>query len=140
MALTITKVADTEQSLGRLKMVVVDITFDSSYPAGGEAISASEAFMRRIIGVKPVGGNAAAGALGCHWDTTNNKLMLFYPTGGATASPAAIGDPKAVANTAGADTITADPVPITPGQGKELLATTDASSITVRCLVFGEGA
>ena len=114
-------------------------------------------------------GNAAAGALTCHFDTVNDKLMLHYPTGGAAASPAALADPvqgtATVDNHAAAQTVTARlagantlttwldatglsdtpalahtvsaPGNGVPGRGKELLAATDASTITVRVTATG---
>ena len=130
---------DTFDVWGKHTHVTVDFTFDASYPAGGEALAARDFMMTTIKEVMVVGGNAAAGRLLFHYDTTNKKLMCLYPTGGVTASPAALADPFAVASAVGADTITIDPIAITPGRGKEVVDTTDLSTITVRLQVIGLG-
>ena len=72
-----------------------------------------------------------------YWDPVNNKLMVFYPTGGG-AVPAALADP-AVAVPAGGTAVTstaAQPnLTETAGRGVEVAAATDLSSITVKVRV-----
>src|SRR5574341_1172375 len=133
MALTLTKVPDSEDVWGKHRVAMFDLVGDASYPAGGYAITPSQVGMRRIYGVKFVGGNPAAGRLIPHWDTSAGKYMLAYPTGGGIASPAALSDPILNAG-AVAVTSSAATAPIIPGQGKELLAATNVSTITFRAL------
>jgi hypothetical protein len=140
MALTFTKLADSEDVWGKHRVSVWDVAGDTNYIAGGYALTAANFGMRRIYGAKQIGGNAAAGRLMTHIDTVTASgpfLMFLYPTGSTLASPSAIGDP--ILN-AGATAVTASAAtgPFAAGRGKELLAATDASSITVRLLVIGE--
>lgn len=165
--ISISIIPEAETQLGRLRHVLADVTFDSSYPTGGEAFSAASLpgkHLKKIYGVQKVGGNAASNALLVAWDSVNEKLQLFYPTGGASA-PAALAAPAAAANIsgltvtgdvtvpAGATPVTSDAaqpdlvetldvggtatVALTAGRGKELANTTDASTITVRLAIIG---
>lgn len=118
---------------GKHPRILADFTFDASYPAGGEPLVASAFGMKLLKTVEKVGGNAAAGRLLFHFDTENVKLMCFYPTGGAQDSPAALADPDLSAGGA------TDNDSLIPGQGKEVLDTTDLSTITVRLQVTGLG-
>ena len=95
MALTLTHLPEFQFSIGgQLTFVVFDVTFDSSYPAGGEAVDADKDLgFGAIAGMQVIGSNAVAAALMLAWDTVNGKLMVHYPTGGAAASPAALADP-----------------------------------------------
>lgn len=136
MALSITRIAWNTR--GKLRESIVDITFDSSYPTGGEAISPSSVGLGTIYGMQQIGGNAAAGAYLFHWDRTNKKIMAFYPTGGA--APASLGDPSTVVPS-GATTVTssaAQPnLTENAGRGAELAAATDASTLSIRCVFIG---
>jgi hypothetical protein len=138
-------------SLGNIQGRVYDVTLDNAYPTGGYAITPSSLALTNILGIKVIGGNPAAAVLKYHWDTTNQKLICLYPTGGANASPAALADPAGtIANAtipAGGTTVTSTaangaivtvPNPVlTPGRAKEVAANTNLSSITVRILAFG---
>lgn len=67
------------------RAVVADVTFDSSYPAGGEAYTAAN-FGLSKIDLMVCAGAAKAGAttaLACLADHTNSKLMLFSSNGAA---------------------------------------------------------
>ncbi len=139
MALTVTRVKDFEEKLSKLRMMAVDVTFDSSYPNNGEnaeAVRIAAGLRSEIIGCTCIGGNAAAGGVIIHYDSVNNKLMLFYPTGGGAAAPTTLADPAALASNSGGDTITLA-IPITPGIAKQLGNTADASTLTYRLLVWG---
>lgn len=137
MALTLAKVKDSEDIWGKHRRVVFDVTFDNSYPAGGEVILPANVGLRRIEMVRIGGGNPAAGGLNAHWDVVAGKMMLLYPTGSTLAAPAAIADP--ILN-AGAVAVTASAAtgPFAAGRGKELAAGTDASAIQVRAEFIGE--
>lgn len=150
---TITIDKDSFDVWGKHTHVQADFTFDASYPAGGEALVAGEFMMKTIKGVQVVGKNAAAGRMMFSFDNVNKKLMCFYPTGGATASPGSLADP--VPSTPVLTHVT-DSTPVlstaaqmpshaatagtqAPGRGKEVLATTDLSTLTVRLMVIGLG-
>ena len=131
MALTVS--IKRNELFGARRVVFADVTFDSSYPAGGEA--GLEALLH-MGGFDLLLAQSNKGLM-FEYDHGNKKLLAFYPTGGATAAPATLADPKAVANVAGADTITADPVPLTPGQAKEVGDTADLSTVTTRVMAIG---
>jgi hypothetical protein len=56
--------------------VVATVTFDSSYPTGGEAISVTDFPSLASIDQVIVGSNDEAG-VSCRWDKANSKLKLF---------------------------------------------------------------
>lgn len=133
-----------ETTFGKLRAAFWDVTFDASYPAGGELLGPSQfpgRYYKAIAGVQLVGQDAEAAALLISWNQETQKLQVFYPTGGENASPAALADPNAGVDAGGvAVTSTAangQIVTQTPGRGKEVLATTDLSTVKVRLLVFG---
>ena len=59
MGLTIALLSDAFQPHGKLRMSVVDITFDSSYPSGGYSIDPREVGLSAIYGMKSLGGSLA---------------------------------------------------------------------------------
>lgn len=118
-------------NMGSKKAALVDVTGDASYPAGGYAPDPVLFGMSKVQGAYVIGGNAAAGTVILHWDTVNSKLMIVYPTGGATASPAALAAPALTAGGA------VDNNAITPGQGKQIAASTDVTSLTWRVVFIG---
>lgn len=136
---TITIDKDTFDIWGKTTVVQATFLFDASYPSGGETLNASDFMMKVIKGVEIVGKNAAAGRMMFSYDTANKKLMCFYPTGGATAAPGALADPISTTGAATASAVDATQPNITPGRGKEVLATTDLSSLSVELLVRGLG-
>lgn len=137
MALTLARVLEGANVEGKLRSDCFDVTLDNSYVGGGMVILAATVGFRVLLGARVIGGNAAAGAYNWWWDTANSKLMAFYPTGGATASPAAVADPKVTTGASTASAVDATTPNITPGKGKELLGTTDASTLRVRVQFFG---
>lgn len=112
---------------------VLDVTLSSSYPTGGESITPADFGLNDIIVVIPQG---SSGLL-FEYDYANQKLLAKYPTGGATASPAALAAPTVTTGASTASAVNATTPAITPGQGKEVLNTTDLSTITVRLVAFG---
>lgn len=69
------------------RAVVADVTFDSSYPAGGEPYTPA------MFGLRSIDLMTAGHALGssttaylCGVDHTNSKLMLFNSNGAAPAA------------------------------------------------------
>ena len=87
MALTVTPAADavtasTKLSLGSHFGVIAAITFDSSYPTGGEALGTAELTkldLSQIDFVIPVGN--VLGNRHVVYDRANKKLMLFTALG-----------------------------------------------------------
>lgn len=70
------------------RQVLADVTFDSSYPAGGEPYTPAM-FGLRTIDFMLVSGVALASsttANACYADHTNSKLMLFSSNGAAPAA------------------------------------------------------
>lgn len=137
--MTVTLVKNFEAgNLGKLRAAVFDVTFDASYPTNGELFDHTVIpgkYFKAVAGCMHIGGNAAAAAYMYQWNTATRKLQIFYPSGGDQASPAALADPVYTLVAGGAadnDTIQA-----TPGRGKELANATDASTLSVRLLVFG---
>ncbi|MFN3652610.1 MAG: hypothetical protein ACK47B_23785 [Armatimonadota bacterium] len=69
MALTIAIRKRT--SRGNRKSVIADITFDNSYPTGGESLTAADLGMNTLDHVTP---GAATGYV-AHYDHANSKLI-----------------------------------------------------------------
>jgi hypothetical protein len=65
--------------IGDLKVKFVKVTFDSSYPTGGEAITAADFGLNVIVFVAV---NAAANATKVvYWDEANSKLLISTDAG-----------------------------------------------------------
>jgi hypothetical protein len=89
MALTITKVTGADTTFGNKRIKTRDITFDSSYPTGGEALTAADVGLTKIDNVLSVGtATNSAGTLAhnVRYDFTNSKLQAFE-TGAAVDGP-----------------------------------------------------
>lgn len=130
MAIALTKVADSEVVSGNRRSVNFTFAGDASYPAGGYAITPANIGLSKITDVQVVGVGAVGARFLVQWDRVNGKLMFLYPTGGATVAPGAIADPISTTGGASATAVDAVTPNITPGRGKELLATTNATTIT----------
>lgn len=98
MALTVS-VSRTD-TVGRYtKYVTGTITFDSSYPTGGEAIAATDVKLSsKIEFLEP----SSAGGYLFEYDATNKKIKAYLPTSDATAPAVA----KQVASTTDLSTVT----------------------------------
>ena len=87
MALTLTKIAAFTS--GNKRHRVYDVTFDSSYPTGGESLTASDVNLRKIEQLIVHGPATATrgGTTGvlATYDYTNSKLQAFWGNAG-TAS------------------------------------------------------
>lgn len=112
---------------------VLDLLCDNSYPTGGYPVTAADFGLNDVIVVIPQG----AGGLLFEYDYANKKLLVKYPTGGATASPAALAAPTVTSGASSATAVNATTPALTPGQGKEVANATDLSSITVRLVALG---
>lgn len=95
MALSVTILERTK--VGRLRKNVVRVTFDSSYPAGGESLTAARLGLTKVVHVSPAEPSGYEG----EYDLTNSKLKAFQRQNVYTAAvdPASIAA-GAVANTA----------------------------------------
>ena len=80
MALTFTKV--DHFVLGDREARVYDVTFDSSYPAGGEAVTPDDFGLRNsitaVLAAAARDPDTADNALVVDFDDTNDKLVLFW--------------------------------------------------------------
>lgn len=125
---------------GPITKIVANYTLQTSYAAGGVAITPGELGMSKILGINVLGVNTAGIGLNHVWNKQTAKLMAIFPTGGAAASPTTLIQPATgvvVAVPAGGVAVTSDAaqpdlaetVTQTPGLGKEVAATADLSSI-----------
>lgn len=86
MAVTPAFPAGAKYTAGNKKHRLVDLTFTGSYATGGEAVTATQVGMRRIIRVLGIVTEAAGQttAWNVYWDATNGKIKLFGAGTGAT--------------------------------------------------------
>lgn len=121
MALTFTE--KKRAKLGNAYAVSADITFDSSYPTGGEALAAS-AFGLNNIDIMLC--ETASGYM-FQYDYANAKLKAFYPRAALTGS-------LDVAESAA--TLTGD-TDVAAAAGAEVTSTADLHTITTRVMAIG---
>lgn len=100
MALALTEKERSRTVLGNKRFVVFDIAWDSSYPTGGESLSAADVGMTEIENVAVSGG---AGGYFFDYDTANSKMLAYYYDYNGAADGAAI----QVANTTDLSGVTA---------------------------------
>lgn len=143
LAITFPQPDYKEVSVGNLRAKLIEVTpaagdytTNGYQPVGGWAKFCG---LRTVVGMEKIGGAPGWAKLIVHYDSTNDKLMCMYPSGGGAASPAALADP---AITAGAVAVTSNAAngasDLTPGQAKEVANATDLSGLGVlRLLVLG---
>lgn len=88
MALSFSKVSAT--TWGNKRVRIYDVTFDSSYPTGGEPLAASDVGLRKIEQVLSDAGaknSAGTSSIPVRYDYTNSKLQ-GYEYNGASAGVA----------------------------------------------------
>ena len=136
MALTLSEVKKSK--FLNEKVIISDITFDSSYATGGESLTPAQF---GLVSIDLVLAETASGYM-FQYDYTNSKLKAFYPR-------AAITDTLAIsAHAAGATPVTSDAATmaahtlsgvagVAAGAGAEVTATTNLSSVVVRIIVIG---
>lgn len=80
MALTIAAADDNfpNDAWGAFKVFVGRVTFDSSYPTGGEAVTAADFGLSKIEAVIPV---CTTGGEVVTWNAATSKLMVFTADG-----------------------------------------------------------
>jgi hypothetical protein len=106
MTLAIVKVTGADTTFGNKKIKIRDVTFDSSYPTGGEPLTAADVGLKRIDQVLcDAGAKNAAGTLviPVRYDHANAKLQ-GYEYNGAAAGVARL---QELANTFDASAFTA---------------------------------
>ena len=141
MALTITKTGDWNIIAGNVRMVNVQVAFDSSYPTGGEALAATDIGLRTVLymAVQPKSG------FSFEYDYTNSKLQAFsqgvaHATGGAVTMDdyAATAGPGVSASISMSFETGAGAVTHRWGPMKEIASTDDLSTLTgVRVFAVG---
>jgi hypothetical protein len=140
MALSITKTGDWSGVAGNLRYAYVTIDFDSSYPTGGESLTAADLGMRTIldINIRPKSG------LVFEYDYTNSKVLAYTQGVAHGAAGAVTLDDYPV--TAGVGATSGASIsreasatsPLRLGPLKEIASTDDLSSITgVRVFAWG---
>lgn len=84
MSLTLANI--TKMSTGNKHLVAVDVTFDSSYPTGGESLTPADLGLLNIDFALVDVGAAAAGTSGVvvKYDRTNSKLQAFQAPAAGT--------------------------------------------------------
>jgi len=143
MALTIT--IDDHSVLGSKRVVYGRIAFDTSYPTGGEALTANNIGLGMIDDIC----FTSNGRLGYIYYTdtplpaTTLNVEILCPTGGT--APAAVSDPTVNTMASGNVSITASASTIAltlgvGGIGVEMGDTANCSSLTnIRFVAFGSG-
>lgn len=84
MSLTITNKNVPILPAAGLRLVFSTIDFDSSYPTGGEAVTAANFGLSTILAIIPAGTDDSANAYRMSFDKTNSKLLV-YSQGAADA-------------------------------------------------------
>jgi len=76
---TLTGNATDKFKWGNKRCIFAEITFSGTYPTGGEALTAADFGLRKILMVLGNSTEAAGqtSAWQVFWDRTNNKLKLF---------------------------------------------------------------
>lgn len=96
MGLTASRVSDPlpYRIIGTQKETVTDVTFDSAYPTGGEALAASDVGLNKIDSavceVKTVGGTV--NVANAHYDETAGTIVVYDET------PAEVGNGNSLAS------------------------------------------
>jgi len=135
--MALTNVVSKTDTVGRyLKVKVGTITFDSSYPTGGESLVAADLGFSTEISFLSA---APSYGLIYEYDATNKKLLAHYPTGGADVPATRIAPNATIAT--GATTVTG--ASATPnivevaGISAEVANTTDISTVVTQYVAFG---
>jgi hypothetical protein len=136
MALAFAKVFDAASVSGTIRETFYDVTFDSSYPTGGEAISPKDLGLSQIYGLDVLGSSLVAGTAPTsryrfEWDYKNGKLQAF-----ASATPAGT-----IAVTDGAVTVVGggigEAIGINPDSNAGALSKAAATTRTIPQATFG---
>ena len=78
MALTFTSIQRINiQKAGGVRFAIYDVTFDNGYATGGWAVTPANLGLTAILGLIPLGPQAAAAGSLITWDPVNSKLLAF---------------------------------------------------------------
>lgn len=136
MALTFT--SQKEGVAGDLRYWSGTILFDSSYPTGGEAITAANFGFGSTIFMLSLNPN---GGVIPEFDRTNLKILVRFSGGGAGTSPTTLAN-QSVTLASGSTTVTstsANPaITMTPGIGVEVGSTANLSTVTFQVFALGQ--
>lgn len=124
---TVALTGDWLASRGNRRATYGKITFSNSYTTGGESITPA------ALGLGVVDNldfNTGISGLLFVWDKANNKVKVFYPTGGAVVGTV-LGAPKSATGASTASAVNATTPDISAGQGVEVAATTDLHTVIV---------
>lgn len=103
-----------------------------TYPALGVPMPAASAFgMKARLDYLTIFDEDNASGVMWKYDRVNKKLRAYFPTGGATASPASgTANPKVTTGAASATAVNATTPDITPGVAKEMASASTAPAAT----------
>lgn len=135
MALTFTE--KKRVKMGNAYAVAASITFDDSYPTGGEALAASAFGLNEVTLMLC---ETASGYM-FQYDYANAKLKAYYPraaVSGTLAADVAEGATPVTSSAANGAivTLTGNPA-VAAGAGAEVTNATNLSSVTVRAMAIG---
>jgi hypothetical protein len=122
---------------GNLRSAVATITFDSSYPTGGESLSPS------LLGLQNIEYFSVDSSPGYtfKYDYTNSKILVYFPRGAVTGTLAATvnsgATPVTSASANGAIITLAGNPAVSAGAGVEVTNATDLSSLVIRIYAIG---
>jgi len=82
MAITLTRLKEGYNIEGKFQSQIVDVTFDSSYPTGGEPVAAKDIGLSIIHGARQIGAkNATSAGYVVQWDYDDKKLIVMRSAG-----------------------------------------------------------
>jgi hypothetical protein len=130
-AANVTVTVNEQQIVSKKRRNRVTITFGNgtlTYPSGGVPMPSFSAFgMVRNLDFLTVFDEDDASGIMWKYDRTNNKLRAYFPTGGATASPASgTAVPQVTSGASTASAVNATTPALTPGVAKELASASTA--------------
>lgn len=144
MAVTVSIATSRRATIGAWKVGIADVTMDSSYPTGGEALDPTDWGLTSGGQVYAVFCDTASGYV-AEYDYTLNKLKVLCSgvTTGGTAAAADSGSGALAVNAAGAETVVRmmDTVASTTyemGPFTEVANATDLSTVVFRVMMIGD--
>lgn len=93
MALTLSNDKAANTVWGNKRVRVYDVTFDSSYPTGGESLTPADVGLKKIEQVIPQGpaadsdGTGGANSVDVRYDYSTQKLQAFEGGGAGAVNP-----------------------------------------------------
>lgn len=88
MALTVAKITGADHISGNMRVKVRTVTFDASYPTGGEALTAADFGLKKLFEVRPHGAfrnTDATLGIAVSYDHTNSKLVAYWDNAGVAS-------------------------------------------------------